>query len=77
MKDDRRPANDEMVQGFRDGYDLDAPEPGDNHSHSYRHGFKAGRNDVMPYGNGPFYGLSFAQITQMAADAMDRDETRH
>lgn len=39
------PANDEMVQGFRDGYDLSLPDPGPNRSHSYRHGFLCGRID--------------------------------
>lgn len=45
-----RPANDEMIEGFRDGYDLACPEPSENRSHSYRHGFKAGRMDkgVVP-----------------------------
>jgi hypothetical protein len=35
-------ANDEMVQGFLDGYDLTAPEPSANRSASYRHGFENG-----------------------------------
>lgn len=38
-------ANDEMVQGFLDGYDLTAPEPSANRSASYRHGFANGRDD--------------------------------
>lgn len=40
-----RPANDDMVEGFMDGYDLTAPEPSANRSHSYRHGFANGRDD--------------------------------
>ena len=36
---------DEMVEGFRDGYDLDAPEPGPNRSRAYCHGFLNGRDD--------------------------------
>jgi hypothetical protein len=72
-----RPANDEMVEGFRDGYDLSAPEPSDNRSHSYRHGFNAGRNDRMPYGEGPFHGMRLDEIRRLADEAMDRDETRH
>jgi hypothetical protein len=40
-----RPANDEMVEGFLDGYDMSAPEPSANRSHSYRHGFANGRDD--------------------------------
>ena len=38
-------ANDEMVQGFLDGYDLTAAEPSANRSASYRHGFENGRDD--------------------------------
>lgn len=40
-----RRANSEMVEGFRDGYDLQSLEPGENRSHSYRHGFMCGRID--------------------------------
>ena len=43
MSDERKPANEEMVQGYMDGYDLDAPEPSENRSYSYRHGFAVGR----------------------------------
>lgn len=35
----------EMVQGYLDGLDLSSPEPSDNRSHSYRHGFANGRDD--------------------------------
>lgn len=34
----------EMVDGYRDGF-AGAPEPGDNRSHSYRHGWKTGDAD--------------------------------
>lgn len=40
-----RRANDEMVQGYLDGRDLNNPEPSENRSHSYRHGFANGRDD--------------------------------
>lgn len=40
-----RPANQDMIEGFKDGYDLDAPEPNANRSYSYRHGFMVGRID--------------------------------
>jgi hypothetical protein len=66
-------ANEEMIEGFRDGYDLDAPEPSDNRSHSYRHGFKAGRNDKLPHGQGPFHGISAEEIREMAAKAIAKD----
>ena len=74
MSETEKAANAEMIEGFRDGYDLTAPEPSGNRSHSYRHGFMAGRNDKMPYGEGPFHGLSFAEVTRMADEAMAKDE---
>ena len=40
-----REANQEMVDGYMDGFDLDAPEPSSNRSYSYRHGFANGRDD--------------------------------
>lgn len=40
-----RPANDEMVQGYMDGFDLSSPVPSLNRSASYRHGFANGRDD--------------------------------
>lgn len=40
-----RPANEEMVEGYRDGLDMGSPEPSDNRSASYRHGFANGRDD--------------------------------
>lgn len=36
---------EEMVEGFRDGYDLDLPDPGPNRSEAYRFGFQNGRHD--------------------------------
>lgn len=41
----RQEAEQDMVQGFMDGYDMNAPEPSANRSHSYRHGFSNGRDD--------------------------------
>jgi hypothetical protein len=38
-------SSDEMVEGYLDGRDLNSPEPSDNRSHSYRHGFANGRDD--------------------------------
>jgi hypothetical protein len=38
-------AEQEMVEGFLDGYDIDAPAPSSNRSASYRHGFANGRDD--------------------------------
>lgn len=62
------PANDEMVAGFLDGYDLDAPEPSANRSHSYRHGFANGRDD-----RGGKPRASAAELRRMADLAMERD----
>jgi hypothetical protein len=36
---------DEMIEGYRDGFNLDSPEPSQNRSNSYRHGFANGRDD--------------------------------
>lgn len=38
-------ANSDMIEGFRDGYDLSLPEPGANRSASYLHGFMCARID--------------------------------
>ena len=35
----------DMFEGFRDGFDLDCPEPSANRSRSYLHGFANGRDD--------------------------------
>jgi hypothetical protein len=37
--------NDDMYEGYRDGFNLDSPEPSSNRSVSYRHGFANGRDD--------------------------------
>lgn len=66
-----RPANPEMIEGFRDGYDLSAPEPSTNRSASYRHGFANGRDDRAGKPR-----ASHADLTLMAELAMDEDEAR-
>jgi hypothetical protein len=38
-------AEAEMVEGYRDGFDVDAPVASFNRSRSYRHGFRTGRSD--------------------------------
>lgn len=40
-------ANADMVEGYMDGYDLNAPEPTANRSHSYRHSFWIGRAEKL------------------------------
>ena len=67
-----RRANDEMVQGFVDGYDLTAPEPSANRSASYRHGFMCGRLDI---GQIPRQ-WSAGQLRAMADQAMNEDDVR-
>jgi len=67
-----RPANQEMVEGFRDGYDLTAPSPLKNRSASYRHGFMCGRID-----KGLFkHNWTADQLRLMADQAMDEDDIR-
>ena len=65
---DRRPANQEMIGGYLDGRDPDSPEPSANRSHSYRHGFIAGRADLNQECQ-----HSFDQMQKMADAAMDAD----
>ncbi len=62
------PANDEMVQGYLDGMDTDAPEPSANRSESYRHGFANGRADRAHKSRG-----TFLQLNRMADEAMAAD----
>lgn len=65
-----RPANDEMVRGYLDGFDLSSPEPSANRSHSYRHGFMAGRSDKgfsAPW-------RSAAEAVMLADEAMSLDD---
>lgn len=55
-------AQDEMVEGYMDGRDPDNPEPSDNRSRAYRHGFQSGRDDfaVKP--------SALAQVRRKQAD---------
>jgi hypothetical protein len=62
-------ANDEMVEGYLDGFDLDNPEPSDNRSHSYRHGFANGRADKT--GKPAFPSAEVARLRAEAAMEMD------
>ncbi len=38
--------NLDLRDGYRDGFDLDCPPPGDNRSRAYKHGFMTGRDDA-------------------------------
>ena len=75
MSNDRikegRPANEEMIAGYVDGLDLSSPPPSDNRSHSYRHGFANGRDDLSKK---PRAGASL--LREGAARAIEKDATR-
>jgi len=60
--------NAEMIEGYRDGLDLDAPEPSTNRSASYRHGFANGRDDRRgkPRDN-------YENLIDQAQQAMEQD----
>ncbi len=60
---------DEMVEGYRDGFDLSNPEPSANRSRSYRHGFANGRGDQSGKGRG----LSYDELNRLADEAMTLD----
>lgn len=62
-------ANAEMIEGFMDGYNLSNPEPSENRSHSYRHGFRSGCAD-----KGFPRKESYKQILTMAEEAIRKDE---
>lgn len=68
MRPTRTPANSEMVDGYMDGYDLDAPEPSDNRSESYRHSFYIGRAEKLGL---PM--VSFQELESHADWAMAKD----
>lgn len=63
------PANDEMLDGYRDGRDLSNPEPSGNRSHSYRHSFACGRADMAMQ---PAFGGA-ATARRLANEAMAKD----
>lgn len=67
-----RPANSDMIEGFRDGYDLTAPEPSANRSASYRHGFMCARIDK----GAVQWSGSAGQLGEMADQAMAEDDIR-
>lgn len=66
-----RPANQDMIDGFLDGYDLEAPEPSANRSASYRHGFQNGRDDRAGTPR-----ASAEALRRMADEAMTQDDAR-
>jgi hypothetical protein len=70
-----KPANDEMVQGYMDGLDVENPEPSANRSASYRHGFANGRDDRKGKPRASFKALSAAADAAMAEDESNNLDT--
>lgn len=65
-------ANKDMFEGYCDGLDLDSPEPNENRSASYRHGFECARSDRARV---PAFG-SAVNARLMAEKAEARDAAR-
>jgi hypothetical protein len=65
----RKEAEDEMVLGFMDGYDRNAPQPSENRSRSYRHGFANGRRDIGMLEDG----MCAAELREMAEECIGMD----
>lgn len=61
-------SDEEISEGYRDGRNPDSPEPSTNRSHSYRHGFANGRDDMnkRPRATADF--LRAAAIAAASAD---------
>lgn len=64
-------ADEERFQGYVDGGDPDAPEPGANRSHSYRHGFAVARSDQA---GEPAFGTA-QRARELSAVAEAKDAT--
>lgn len=62
-----------MIAGYMDGFDLSTPEPSENRSASYRHGFKNGRSDKT---GKPWCG-NIETIGLLADAAMAEDDARY
>jgi hypothetical protein len=63
-------ANADMIEGFRDGYDLNAPDPSANRSASYRHGFANGRDDRRGKPRAGYFALLDEAAAAILADAL-------
>ena len=63
-------AYDNMIDGYLDGFNPNSPEPSGNHSASYRHGFRMGRNDLR---NKPGEGPVINRAKAAAAEDEDRN----
>lgn len=61
----------EFIDGYRDGYDLTAPEPSENRSHAYRHSFAIGRAEK----EGHPIKASYDQLVAAADRALAKDRS--
>lgn len=57
-----------MFEGYKDGLDPNSPPPSANRSHSYRHGFQNGRNDLAGKAPTPAEVLRKRAATAIAMD---------
>jgi hypothetical protein len=64
----REEAEHEMTEGYLDGLDADSPEPSANRSHSYRHGFQSGRDDLNGHPCAPYW-----ERRRQAKEAIEAD----
>lgn len=60
--------NDDMLEGYLDGLNPNSPEPASNRSHSYRHGFANGRDDLRKKPRAPAAALRAAAAEALALD---------
>jgi len=62
-------ANADMIEGYRDGWDLSAPQPSGNRSASYCHGFMCARIDkgLVKWTGSP------SELERLADEAMIAD----
>lgn len=62
----------EMFDGYIDGLDPNSPDPSDNRSHSYKHGFANGRDDMA--GKGPRAIAAKLRVLAKEAIRMDKEQ---
>jgi len=65
---------DEMTQGYVDGLNPDTPEPSANRTHSYRHGFANGRDDLRRNPRASAQELRERAIEAIAMDCLTQPE---
>lgn len=61
----------EMIDGYLDGFDPNSPVPSENRSYSYRHGFANGRDDLRKEPR-----ALASELRRAAAAARELDETQ-